>query len=1076
MFEFFVVVICIIGFVVLVRQQTRINYLEARAGAGGPKGPTLEQFDRLVERIGAVENRLERGSGGASFAEVHPPPMAPPPIPMMTPAPVAPPPIQAPPPLPMPPPIEVRQPAPPVPPPVPPPIPVQYVPVPPPLPPPLPHPTAAVPPPLPPRPVPAAVAAGPTLSARLRNWLGDEEWETLVGGSIINKLGAVILVIGIALFLGYSFGHIGPLGRAAACLLVSGALLGTGVYTEKRTGFQVFARGFIGAGWAALYATAYAIYGVPQAAIIHDPLLGSVGVLLVACGMIAHSLKYRVQSITAIAYSAAFAAIAIMPAPPFAVILLVPLAASALYLATRMDWYAMAAFVAGATYLTCIAQAEPNGTLIGAQTILLVYWLVFESFDLLRIRNRVSNAAADFILPVNSIGFLGISFAAWSNHAPDRLWFASAWGAGLYLTSAIVRAMLRPPSTFAPSDNLLIRVRKGSFEGPTLVAVTLAAMAILGGSPRVWSSFAFALEAEILFIAGIVFRSDFLRNAGARFFVVSLLRLAITTDTDLAAGTRGALFHAFLFYGNRALRRSGVVFSTSAAALVAIVLALNLSPLNAALAWTGLGAVLLELGLFTRLREFRVQGAVLTAAGSLWAASLPIYFAPQPWQPLAACLAIVYVLALQLRFAWPTPLDRKDEQSMFQPGAAALTVLFSMILVWRLTPIEDLGIAAWVLAVLLFELGLRRLPDELRWSLPFVTTAATIAVLATHLADLDRTAPFKTAPTYAVAALCAAIAAVRLRQNKDQLAEVGTPLAYALTVLAWGASLTALWLVVPAAWLSVALLVAAAVLLEGAVFTRYTFLKWLCLATVWFSLMNSWAVDITEHPQFVLPIVAGLYGLRYRFSRLGDREITAVLTWAPLVSLIALPYMHFHELQVAPYWAGIAIVLLGWGVYQGGNIHARIQAYILLILAGVFVLGFDIEPPALAVSIPVAAVFYACYFIAKWAKVQLNEGLSVGAVLLVCAILYGQVSGGLLTVSWGLTGLTLLASGFPLRDRALRLEGLALLLVCTLKLFFYDLRNLDTPYRILSFIVLGLILMTVSWVYTRFREHIKRVL
>lgn len=58
----------------------------------------------------------------------------------------------------------------------------------------------------------------------------------------------------------------------------------------------------------------------------------------------------------------------------------------------------------------------------------------------------------------------------------------------------------------------------------------------------------------------------------------------------------------------------------------------------------------------------------------------------------------------------------------------------------------------------------------------------------------------------------------------------------------------------------------------------------------------------------------------------------------------------------------------------------------------------------------------------------------------------------------------------------LRLSGLALLLLCVLKLFIHDLRNLDTPYRILSFIALGLILLGVSWVYTRFRERIHQLL
>jgi uncharacterized membrane protein len=82
----------------------------------------------------------------------------------------------------------------------------------------------------------------------------------------------------------------------------------------------------------------------------------------------------------------------------------------------------------------------------------------------------------------------------------------------------------------------------------------------------------------------------------------------------------------------------------------------------------------------------------------------------------------------------------------------------------------------------------------------------------------------------------------------------------------------------------------------------------------------------------------------------------------------------------------------------------------------------------------------------------------------------------MLTVAWGIEGLILLGAGFALRDRLHRLQGLALLLVCSLKLFFYDLRNLDTPYRILSFIVLGIILLCVSWTYSRFREQVRRIL
>ena len=55
-------------------------------------------------------------------------------------------------------------------------------------------------------------------------------------------------------------------------------------------------------------------------------------------------------------------------------------------------------------------------------------------------------------------------------------------------------------------------------------------------------------------------------------------------------------------------------------------------------------------------------------------------------------------------------------------------------------------------------------------------------------------------------------------------------------------------------------------------------------------------------------------------------------------------------------------------------------------------------------------------------------------------------------------------------------SGLGLLLLCIAKVFFYDLRNLETFYRILSFIGLGLILLAVSWVHTRFQEQVRKLL
>jgi uncharacterized membrane protein len=99
----------------------------------------------------------------------------------------------------------------------------------------------------------------------------------------------------------------------------------------------------------------------------------------------------------------------------------------------------------------------------------------------------------------------------------------------------------------------------------------------------------------------------------------------------------------------------------------------------------------------------------------------------------------------------------------------------------------------------------------------------------------------------------------------------------------------------------------------------------------------------------------------------------------------------------------------------------------------------------------------------------------LGSVLLA-ALLFYEVSGSVLTMAWSLEAIALLVAGFPLRDRLQRLSGLFLFLVCVLKLFLYDLRQLETINRILSFIVLGLLLVGVSWIYTRFRDRIQHYL
>lgn len=70
-----------------------------------------------------------------------------------------------------------------------------------------------------------------------------------------------------------------------------------------------------------------------------------------------------------------------------------------------------------------------------------------------------------------------------------------------------------------------------------------------------------------------------------------------------------------------------------------------------------------------------------------------------------------------------------------------------------------------------------------------------------------------------------------------------------------------------------------------------------------------------------------------------------------------------------------------------------------------------------------------------------------------------------LSVIWALYAGAMLAVGFWRSNRLVRLMGMGLLVLAILKVFLFDMSSLDRIYRIVSFIVLGVILLVVSFLY-----------
>jgi uncharacterized membrane protein len=77
-----------------------------------------------------------------------------------------------------------------------------------------------------------------------------------------------------------------------------------------------------------------------------------------------------------------------------------------------------------------------------------------------------------------------------------------------------------------------------------------------------------------------------------------------------------------------------------------------------------------------------------------------------------------------------------------------------------------------------------------------------------------------------------------------------------------------------------------------------------------------------------------------------------------------------------------------------------------------------------------------------------------------------------ISVLWALCSILLMVVGFQRNQALLRQGAMGLFAATVLKVFLADMANVSTPFRIVSFVVLGLMLIGASYLYYRYRERI----
>ncbi len=113
-----------------------------------------------------------------------------------------------------------------------------------------------------PAPSPAPPAPTPIPAPELPPSRTRQEWEAIIGGKLLNRIGALALILGVGFFLKYAFDNnwISEPVRVLIGVAVGALLIFFGARTHNK-GLVVFAQGIQGAGIAILYLSVYASFG-----------------------------------------------------------------------------------------------------------------------------------------------------------------------------------------------------------------------------------------------------------------------------------------------------------------------------------------------------------------------------------------------------------------------------------------------------------------------------------------------------------------------------------------------------------------------------------------------------------------------------------------------------------------------------------------------------------------------------------------------------------------------------------------------------------------------------------------------
>jgi len=923
-----------------------------------------------------------------------------------------------------------------------------------------------------------------TAQQRLKSVFALEE---VLGGNLFAKFGIILMVIGIAYFGKKYIGDLGPFGKVLLTFVTSFSLLGGGILLEKRNRYRLFSYPLIGGGWALLFWTTYALNHVQAMRVMNSETTDLILMLAVALAMVVHTLRYRSQVVTGLAFLLAYWTISLSHDDIYSLSSGVILAIGLVSIVIKMGWFELEVFGILSSYLTHLywlyhllgpqgAHGQPFPEFQASTGILLFYWLTYRISYVVRntkspYEEHISSAAAltNTLLLLATMKFQSVH--------PELAFWALLFIGAVEFSLGQLRTTKRRREAF-------------------VVLSVLGAALMIASVPFRYSgndvAILWLIGAEALLAAGVVVGEVVFRRLGLfagllvalHLFRVDLPQLIAVRRTGedmvLAAGIMFALC-AVVFYLNALMvgHRWAQYFGDSPdEQLLSIHSYLGgFAAVSAAWAlcsedWTVLAfaGIMLALAMLEQKLEsgqLQLQYFTLAVLSLYRVMAFNLHREVRQYTHVSTRLITLPIVALAFYFTarWSAVRDDANQRMFRGFFALAGTSLVTALIYFEVPELWQ-PFAAIAFAVLLLEVGQQIGYDVLAWHAHLLTGLALLAALTADQMGVNRGHDI---PLHAFGALPVVAGAYWVARRIS----VANVVHHRIARIAhsWAGTALMAWVLyeaVPAPWIAVSWVALAVALALTVRRVSYNQLAWQANAVAACALVRSYTFNLQLQdplwPGFSLRMVtisivaAGLYFLSRQATvpdSVSRRAVSYLHTSAATALLVLLVWYEAPSGWLAAVWAVFALVLalvdrrfkveeLAW---QAHALAALTMLRSLTVNLHVVETWHGISVRLLSLAI-VTVVLYVLSRVIRmpeeWRQRELHHIYSWAASALVTLLMWYELQPLSVAVGWAVFGLVLFEYGMWRQTTQFRMQAYVALTASFGRIFFANL-TADNP-------------------------------